>query len=551
MAKKKQKRKIAVIDCETDPFLYGRIPVPFIWGYYDGDEYHQFSSTRELVDFLRERRIICYAHNGGKFDWHFCLDFIDEFEDGQDITIINGRLSKFQLGQCECRDSYNILPIGLAAFEKQSFDYSILEKHLRDIPENRIKIEEYLKSDCVNLYNMVTAFINEYGVNLTLAGTALKQWKLISGNDVPSSKDYYYDYFAPYYCGGRVQCFREGLINEDFSVVDINSAYPRAMMENHAYGLGYEMVEELPDLEDEDFERGFYSFLGTAQNSLPFREPESGKLLFPNDNVEREYHVTGWELKAALETNSCTINKFVRGFVHYEFENFEKYITYFYEKRLKAKKEGDKANDLFSKLLMNSLYGKFASNPKKYKNHHITGNEQVKDATLILDDEGESNGLKFAGYLGKWFVIESPLDESEMRFYNVATAASITGYVRAFLWRSIHAVGIENVLYCDTDSLASKSIAGLELGTELGKWKHEGDFIYAAIAGKKLYAFLDKFGNWKSASKGARLTPDEIMEVANGGSAYYRFDAPAFSITHEPSFIERNIMMTNKGENDE
>lgn len=541
--KKSKARPISVVDCETDPFKFGRVPQPFIWGYYNGDEYHTFSTTKELVDFLAPRREICYAHNGGKFDWHFCVDFIDAFEEGQDVTIINGRLAKFKIGECECRDSYNILPVGLAQYEKQSFDYSLLEIENRHTPENVALIEEYLKSDCFNLYSMVTKFIAEYGINLTLAGTALKQWKKINGDDVPQSKPYYYDYFSPFYYGGRVECFATGLINENFDVVDINSAYPKAMTEKHAYGLYYDMIETMPDINSIDFERGFYSFYGVSRGALPFRDVETKKLEFHHDDVERLYHVTGWELKAAIETSSVDNIKFVRGFVHYVFTDFKDYIEYFYNKRLKAKAEGDKANDLFSKLLMNSLYGKFGSNPRNYAKYHITGDEKTMQAAVILED----SAMKFSGYLGKWFVMETPLDESEMRFYNVATAASITGYVRAFLWRSIHATGLENMLYCDTDSLATKNIDGLELGAALGQWKHEGEFIYGAIAGKKLYAFLDNNGQWKTASKGARLTPEEIQEVATGGSAYYRFDAPTFSSTKEPHFVTRTITMTEKG----
>ena len=41
-------------------------------------------------------------------------------------------------------------------------------------------------------------------------------------------------------------------------------------------------------------------------------------------------------------------------------------------------------------------------------------------------------------------------DDPKDSFYNVATAASITGFVRAFMWRAI--CDSEEPLYCDTDS---------------------------------------------------------------------------------------------------
>ena len=46
-------KPFAVIDSETDPFRFGRVPAPFIWGYYNGEEYHRFFSTEALVDFIR------------------------------------------------------------------------------------------------------------------------------------------------------------------------------------------------------------------------------------------------------------------------------------------------------------------------------------------------------------------------------------------------------------------------------------------------------------------------------------------------------------------
>ena len=139
-------RKIAVADCETDPFMPGRIPKPFAWGYYDGEQYQEFRSTLEFVEFLKEQPVICYAHNGGKFDWHFILQELEPYDD---IMVISGRIAKCNIGLAECRDSYNILPVPLSAYKKDDIDYAIMEEDERDKPENSEKISAYLKSDCV------------------------------------------------------------------------------------------------------------------------------------------------------------------------------------------------------------------------------------------------------------------------------------------------------------------------------------------------------------------------------------------------------------------
>ena len=88
-------KPIAVVDAETDPFKKGRIPAPFLWGFYDGSTYEKFTSTDELIIYLYDKPIIVYAHNGGKFDWHFVLDYIDPYTK---VQIINGRIAKFRTG---------------------------------------------------------------------------------------------------------------------------------------------------------------------------------------------------------------------------------------------------------------------------------------------------------------------------------------------------------------------------------------------------------------------------------------------------------------------
>src|SRR4051812_21942910 len=112
-------REIWVADAETDPFEHGADIQPFIWGAFNGTEYHEFETTAALVDFFRDKKVIVYAHNGGRFDWHFLLPHLDPFTP---VMIIAGRLAKFTIGECEFRDSYNILPSPLSAYQKDEID---------------------------------------------------------------------------------------------------------------------------------------------------------------------------------------------------------------------------------------------------------------------------------------------------------------------------------------------------------------------------------------------------------------------------------------------
>lgn len=329
-----KKKKIAVVDMETDPFKYGRYPEPFLIGVYDGDEYWTFTDVYELIDFLIPKQWIVYAHNGGKFDWHFILDFINE---GDQLKIINGRLSSFQIGLCEFRDSYNILPGPLAAYKKDEVDYTLFEKKVRDLPENKAIIEAYLKTDCIYLYDLVSGFINQFGLHLTQATAALRVWEELSGRRAPESTREYYDEFYPFYFGGRVQCFHKGPIEHEFKVFDINSAYPFAMQSQHPFSLTYSIMSN-PDWDclDEEYGHCFFEILAVSKGALPKRA-EDKSIYFPVDEIPSLYFCTGHELRAGLETKTLQLIEIRKIYKHNELADFTEYVQYFYQRRKELK----------------------------------------------------------------------------------------------------------------------------------------------------------------------------------------------------------------------
>ncbi len=526
------KRRIAVCDCETDPFKRGRVPQPFIWGFYDGEIYKTFGKTEEFVEFLFEQDCICFAHNGGRFDWHFLLEYFEAYEE---VSLINGRIAKFRFGSAECRDSYNLLPVPLAAYKKDEIDYSILEESERGKPGNKEKIETYLRSDCTYLWDLITQFISRYGLQITQASASMKQWRKISNVEVPRTNKSFYDDFAEYYYGGRVQCFQSGVIRKRFMVGDINSAYPRAMLERHPYSDNYSIVEGYRVRAD------FYRVRCVSMGAFPYREGESSGLSFPDDGELREYTVTKWEYQAAKDTKTISEVKVLQSITFVGHIDFAEYVNHFYAERAKCKAAGDEAGSLFAKLFMNSLYGKFAANPEHYRDYMIVPMETI----CALGMKGTEE-WRFSGEFGPWGLAEKDIDPSRARYYNVATGASITGYVRAMLWRAI--CGAKGVLYCDTDSIAAEEL-DVEWGPELGQWKHEGDFDKAGIAGKKTYIFQGvkpKKGERqiKMASKGVRLTEAELWQVAKGGIVEYTAEVPTFSAKAAPRFQTREIART-------
>jgi len=522
-------RQIAVIDAETDPFKKNRIPRPFLWGYYNGSEYHQFTDTQKLAEFIADREEIIYAHNGGKFDFHFLLEYLEPFDN---IMLINGRITKMRIGSAELRDSYSIIPAPLSAYQKDEIDYALFEAGIRDKPENFRKIAKYLQSDCVYLWQLVTRFVEEYGLQITQASSAMKQWQKIAPLDVPKTTAEFYADMSVFYYGGRVQCFRHGVINERFAVYDINSAYPRAMMEKHPYSENYATDDGYSPTAD------FYIVIADAVGAFPYRDADG--LTFPDDGIPREFYVTRWEYEAARDTGALINATVLRSVTFCGHMDFSEYIGKFWALRKEAKEKKDDAGSLLYKLAMNSLYGKFAANPESYREYMVFPQSYAADVAV--------SGWALGGELGPWVLGQAPLSAERMRYYNVATGASITGYVRAMLWRAICASN-GGVIYCDTDSIATTaSDPGIALGDALGEWKHEGDFDRAGIGGKKLYIFrgVEKNGKreYKTASKGVRLNNADLWKVAKGCEVSFTPENPTFSPKKPPTFTTRKIKPT-------
>lgn len=542
MVSKQQKCKtraaqlpIYTLDCETDPFEYGTIPQPFIWGLMnarDHSEYQEFTSIADVAERLRGLEAIVYAHNGGKFDFHYLSDYITP---DSPLLVIAGRLVRCEVGKAELRDSFSILPFALAKYKKTKMEYWKLHKLHR--ANFMAEIRAYLRDDCRDLAEIVTAFIDEYGLHITQASAAMKIWQTMAKRRAPKTGPLFYDTLRPFYYGGRVQCFQTGDIKKNAVCLDINSAYPYAMMHKHPISTEYIHKLGAPK-PGEDWSTMFFHVRARSRGALPYLGTNR-MLYFPSDNVEREYTVTGHELIAGIETETIETFTVVSHYKFAECIDFRDYIEHFWTLRKDAKAKGDNAQDLFCKIFMNGLYGKFAANPRNY---YETSLAQLGDLEKVV-----AAGLNF-DFFGNWLLVQAEMAPERQRFYNIATAASITGFVRAMLWRAL--TKAKNPFYCDTDSITAESFDGIAMGDELGQWKLEAELDRVIIAGKKLYAMHKRgAGNsdksWKLASKGARLKPADLIKIASGETVKFLSDVPTYSVHHKgPRFIDRRIKIT-------
>lgn len=550
---------IAVLDFETDPFddvaqdiirpfaacLYSdQFDTVMIWE----DDFNVF--VQRVLDELAEieEPFTIYAHNGGKFDYMFLMHKL------RGKVSFKGRgLMSARVGIHEIRDSFHIIPEKLAAYRKEIFDYSKMKKALRN--QHRPEIEEYLLSDCVYLFDIVKAFVAEFGLKLSIgqaAMTRLKQhYKVgsIGANTDESLRKYFF--------GGRVECLAgRGHWHGNYKLYDVNSMYSDVMANClHPISANYTLRRT-----------------GTITEKTVFLEIECenwGALVRRTEDNETTatadrgtFLTTIWEFETALELGLIDRVK-IKGLIdNDERSNFSKHIVPIYEKRmatkahlaeLKAMGMTDsnefmvtKKDDMFLKFLLNTGYGKFAQNPRRFKETYITNPGDRPDGSEAIRDAW--GDILFPHFeCADYWIWQKPI--SHFRFNNVGTAASITGAARSKLLRAIH--NAIDPIYCDTDSLICKELNNTEIHkTKLGAWDLEAEFSEVIICGKKLYACKPKDWNGqeaqiKVASKGTqRVKWADFEKMLTGDILPFVNPAPTFNKFGRQFYQTRNIRAT-------
>lgn len=531
---KKIIRTLAVLDFETDKFLFGRVPEPFVVELWDDINSHVFwgdDCVEQLICFLEaeeaEGRIyLIYAHNGGKFDFHFLFNYIEN-----PALIIKTRIVKCRLGEHELRDSFAILPIPLRDYKKEDIDYDKMERHCRE--RHKPEILEYLHSDCVNLYDLVKAFITRFGLRMTIGGTAIKEIQKF--HKFPSCGSRHDKQFRPFYYGGRVQCFAGGELSGPFKMYDVNSMYPSVMRnKRHPIGHIYDCADTLPD----SFERPYFlEFTGSNFNALPYRTDE-GNLIFTHPYGR--FFACSHEIEIALKHNLISIDEIHRCYVAQDWITFDKFVDMYYAEKDIAKKAKNIVNETFAKLVLNSGYGRMGINPANFVDW------------IINRDFGNGNDLEAQGYAmqcdyNEFELWSRPSDIREHQYCDVAISASITSAARAVLLEGLQCA--DTPIYCDTDSIICRGFRGDVDQYRLGAWDLDKEADYAAIGGKKLYALYNKSKSGvietiKTSSKGGTLTASEIIRIANGSTVRFERDAPTFSLKSPPRFVARQFRKT-------
>lgn len=536
---------VCTFDTETDPFAEGRIVQPFSCGFhivpcttYPDGAYWDFWGDDCIAQFFTflaanfsEVECLIYVHNGGNFDFYFCVDYFDE---GMEPFIINGRLTRIFMGGQEFRDSYSAIPVALSVYKKDDIDYTKLERGVRE--RHKAEILAYQKADCVYLGQLIRRWLDMFGDRLTMASAALPTLRSYHGfEDITEQVD---NMIRPYYFGGRVQCFETGILEGDWVIVDVHNMYP-SVMKDCLHPVSAEPIEQ-----DRIDENTFFAHIRAVSNGcLPLRAAD-GSLSFPEG--EHNFFACIHEINAGLECGLLQIKEVYQAYKYETVACFDRFVDTFYNLRLDAKDTGDSIGFIFYKLVPNSSYGKLAQDSRKYETYLFDPIEPPD-----FDKGWYSHTIRG----GKIIYAKGQDKNKAAKFFNVATAASITSAARAKLLRGL-AIS-ERPIYCDTDSIICRKFAGTIDDRKLGTWGVEATGDIACIAGKKLYAVFNKGEPIKKASKGVKLTAEEIRRVADGEVIVYSNPVPKFSLLGVPdrntiqvtdmvsaNFVTRTVRMT-------
>lgn len=483
----KNYNKIAVFDIES----YDWINAYAIGLYYD-EIYKEFigdDCIKQFLEFVLTKKFRGYsffAHNGGKFDFNFLLqnnlkDFeIDIIRSGSRLIQISFKKNK-QIWKF--KDSFCFLPFSLKKICKNfgtktikgEFEHEKVKKY--NYMEFYSEWSDYLKNDCVSLYESINIFnsyiYNKYGIsienNITLAQLSMKIFrKNFLKIEIPNYSTKTEEDIRKSYYGGRTEVFK--LFVDKANYYDINSLYPFVMHEykfpisNPVFSTNFDIYTD---------EGIVFAEVETPENInipvLPYRlydKNKNYKLIFPKGKFK------GWfclpEIRLAKE-EGYKIN-IIKG---YKFECeylFKEYVDLIYKEKQNSKK--DSVNYIVSKLLLNSLYGKFG---------------QKRETENIIFFPSCEIGLKPLDFFGEIpFFSEKKISKS--KHILPAIASYVTSYARIELYKLLKN---NDPIYCDTDSIITENV--LHTSLDLGGLKKEDDVNKGYFLAPKMYAYLNNF----------------------------------------------------------
>lgn len=392
-------------------------------------------------------------------------------------------------------DSLKIIPFSVSGIAK-SFGLPISKLELdynkpRELGHILTDEEkDYIKNDVKIVAMALKVLFDEGLTSITSASNALKDYKKgfkeKKFNELFPVLPYIIDQdIRQAYKGGFTylnDIYKEVDVSEG-EVLDVNSLYPSRMR--------YELLpvgHAIPYDGRYEYDKDYPLYIQMITCSFEIKEN-----MIPTIQIKGSYFLDNEYLKSSngdivcLVLSNIDLELFLEHYNVYDLEYirgykfkgmhglFDDYIDKWTERKIKATKEGNKGQRALAKLMLNSLYGKFA-----------TGKE-IQSKIPYLDEDG---------------LIKFNLSDIEMvdGLY-LPIGIFITAYARNITIRTSQAIKSYSIekygkdLYCYSDTDSVHTLLPIEELTKfceiddvkLGAWKHESHFTKARFIRQKCY----------------------------------------------------------------
>lgn len=316
-------------------------------------------------------------------------------------------------------------------------------------------------------------------------------------------------------------------------VLDVNSLYPSCMHSPYELPYGQPILFEGEyeyDINYPLYVQSITCRFNLKPNKIPSIQIRNNLSFIPNEYVktsgikEITLFLTNMDLKLFFEQYDVDVISYNGGWKFMSsVGNFDNYVDHWIEQKIKAGKEGNLPLKTISKLLLNSLYGKFSTSGEARMKIPVMSNQEIG---FTLSDKKERETL---------YVAVGSFITSHGRNRTIRTSQAIKDY-------TLKKYGEDRYYYSDTDSIHA-GITDEDLETlkdiiqvddfKLGCWAKEAEFdralyirqkcyieeingkIEVTVAGLPKYlAPLITFENFKKGFTTAGMSINDMIELA-------------------------------------
>lgn len=476
------------------------------------------NNIKSFIDYCYSQKNSTFYFHNLKFDGEFIIYYLlkngfkhvvkkEDIKDNTFTTLISDMGQFYQItvyftkGNKKVHkvtfiDSLKIIPFSVDEIAK-TFDLPISKLKIdynkpREIGHILTEEEnEYIKNDVLIVAKALKTLFDENLTYMTEGSNALHDFKSMitksKYNHLFPKLDYKLDEdLRKSYKGGFTYLnpiYKEKDV-ENVTILDVNSLYPSVMYEK-SLPFGEPIFFDGQYKEDKVY--NLYVQMITCcfeikEGKIPTIQIKNNMSFMPNEYLESSNNeivclvLTNVDLKLFFEQYNVYDLEFVCGWKFKSVKGiFTEYIDKWITRKIEATKSGNKGQRTLAKLMLNSLYGKFATSLDVQSKIPFLTEDDVVHYELSEEEQKDGLYLPIASFITAY-----------AREKTIRTSQAIKTY-------SLEKYGKDMYIYSDTDSIHTnlpieelKAFCDID-DVRLGSWKNEGFAKRAKFIRQKSY----------------------------------------------------------------